>query len=55
VTPANPSFAVGTTQALKATGTYSDGSTQDLTQTATWKTTSNAIATVNGQGVETRR
>src|SRR5205814_185492 len=36
VTPANPSIPKGTTQQLTATGTYSDGSTQDLTGSATW-------------------
>jgi hypothetical protein len=51
VTPANPSFALGTTQQLKATGTYSDGSTQDLTNTVTWDTTDHTIATVNAQGL----
>jgi hypothetical protein len=51
VTPANPSFALGTTQALKATGTYTDGGTQDLTNSVTWKAASPAVATVNAQGV----
>jgi Bacterial Ig-like domain (group 2)/Abnormal spindle-like microcephaly-assoc'd, ASPM-SPD-2-Hydin len=53
VTPANPSFALGTTQQLQATGTYSDGSTQDLTNTATWSAANPAIATVNAQGLAT--
>jgi len=51
VTPANPSFVLGTTQALVATGTYSDGSTLVLTSTATWTTADASIATVNIQGV----
>ena len=51
ITPSQPSFALGTTQQLKATGTYSDGSTLDLTNTATWNTNSAAIATVNNQGL----
>ncbi|MGA8212195.1 MAG: Ig-like domain-containing protein [Candidatus Sulfotelmatobacter sp.] len=53
VTPANPSFALGTTQPLAATGTYSDGSTLDLTNSATWSTADGSIATVNTQGVVT--
>ena len=53
VTPVNPSFALGTTQQLAATGTYSDGSTLDLTNTATWSTGDGTIATVNGQGLVT--
>ncbi|MGA8764282.1 MAG: Ig-like domain-containing protein, partial [Candidatus Sulfotelmatobacter sp.] len=51
VTPANPSFALGTTQQLAATGTYSDGSTLDLSNSATWSTGDGSIATVNGQGL----
>ncbi len=33
ITPSNPSIAAGTTVQFHATGTYSDGSTQDLTST----------------------
>ena len=51
VTPANPSFALGTTLPLIATGTYSDGSTLVLTSTANWTTADDTIATVNSQGV----
>ncbi len=53
VTPSNPSLALGTTQALKATGTYSDGSTQDLTTAATWTTANHSVATVSAAGVAT--
>ena len=53
VTPANPSFALGTTQPLIATGTYTDGSTLDLTSTATWTTADASIATVSSQGTAT--
>jgi uncharacterized protein YjdB len=53
VTPVNPSFALGTTLPLIATGTYSDGSTLVLTASATWTTSNPAIATVNNQGVAT--
>ncbi len=42
VTPATASAATGTTQPFVATGTYSDGSTLELTAAATW-TSSNAI------------
>jgi phospholipase C len=51
VTPASPSFALGTTQALIATGTYSDGSTLVLTNSVTWSTGDASIATINSQGV----
>jgi hypothetical protein len=53
ITPANSSFALGTTQTLKATGTYTDGSTQDLTNSVTWNTTNPKIASVNAAGVAT--
>jgi uncharacterized protein YjdB len=51
VTPAGASFALGTTQPLIATGTYSDGSTLVLTTSASWTTADSTIATVNGQGI----
>jgi uncharacterized protein YjdB len=53
VTPVNPSFALGTTLPLIATGTYSDGSTLVLTSSVTWSTGDVTIATVNNQGVAT--
>jgi parallel beta-helix repeat protein len=51
VTPANASFAMGTTLPLVATGTYSDGSTLVVTNTGTWSMADTTIATVNSQGV----
>jgi len=48
VTPANASIAEGTTEAFTATGTYSDGSTQNLTSTVTWSAT-----TASGGGAAT--
>ena len=51
VTPSAPSIAKGTTVQLTATGYYSDGSTQDLTTSATWSSDS-AYATV-AQGLVT--
>ena len=47
VTPTNPSIANGTTQQLKATGTYTDSSTQDLTTTVTWTSSKVTVATVS--------
>jgi hypothetical protein len=47
VTPANPSVVVGTPQQFVATGTYSDGSTQTLTTTATWSSSLASVATVS--------
>ena len=51
LTPANPSFALGTTLPLIATGTYSDGSTLVLTTSANWSTADSTVATVNPQGI----
>ena len=53
VTPANPTNRVGTTQQFTATGTYSDGSTQNLSSQATWTSSSTAVATINVSGVAT--
>ena len=47
VTPANASAALGTTEQYKAVGTYSDGSTLDLTTMATWSSSTTAVATVS--------
>ena len=51
VTPANPSIAVGATQQFTATGTYSDGSTKDLTSQVTWASSATAVATINSSGL----
>ena len=47
VTPAAPSIAAGQTQQFTATGTYSDGTSQDLTNTAPWASATPAAATVD--------
>ena len=51
VTPGNPSISIGMTQQLTAIGTYTNGSTQDLTGSATWSSSAIKIATVNSGGV----
>jgi uncharacterized protein YjdB len=51
VTPANSSMAVGTTKQFTATGTFSDSSTQDITTTVTWTSSTAAAATINAQGL----
>jgi len=53
VTPSNASSVVATTRQFTATGTYTDNSTQDLTATATWASSDNAIATIAAGGVAT--
>jgi len=51
VTPANPSLALGTTQQLTATGTYSDGSMFNLTGLVSWSAANSGVATVNAAGM----
>ena len=46
VTPSNPSVAQGLTEQFTATGTYSDGSTADLTSSATWTSSDPSKATI---------
>ncbi len=53
ITPANPNIALGTTQQFTATGTYSDGSTQNLTSSATWISSAMGVATVSNAGLAT--
>jgi hypothetical protein len=47
VTPPAPQVAAGGTTQLTATGTYTDGSTKDLTGTATWASSAPSVATVS--------
>ena len=51
VTPNNPTVTVGKSKQLTATGSYSDGSTQDLTAQATWQSSDPAKATVSSTGL----
>jgi hypothetical protein len=53
VTPAIVSLTPGQTQQYKATGTYSDGSTKDLTGSANWLSSSSTVATINTTGMAT--
>jgi hypothetical protein len=47
VTPENSTIQVGENQQYSATGTFSDGSEQDITELATWLTTNNSVGTVS--------
>jgi len=47
LTPPTPSIAKGTTQEFTATGTYSDNTTQDLTQLASWSSNNGTVSTVS--------
>jgi trimeric autotransporter adhesin len=47
VTPANPAVAPGTKEQFIATGSYSDGTTQNLTGSATWSSSNTVVATIS--------
>ena len=47
VTPANASIATGGTQQYTATGTYSNGSSQDITTLVTWGSSDGSVATIS--------
>jgi hypothetical protein len=54
ITPGAPSVAIGKTQQFTATGTYSDGSTKDLTTSVTWTSSNTGFATIGaGTGLAT--
>lgn len=53
VTPETASIAVGSTQQFTATGTYSGGSTADLTTQVTWTSSDTTVATINASGLAT--
>ena len=50
ITPSPVSLAAGTSQQLTATGTFSDGSTEDLTNSVTWSSSASSIASVSSTG-----
>jgi 6-phosphogluconolactonase (cycloisomerase 2 family) len=47
VTPANPALELGANQSFLATGTLTDGTTQDLTRVATWASSDAAVLRIN--------
>jgi Bacterial Ig-like domain (group 2)/Bacterial Ig-like domain len=47
VTPVNPTIPAGRTQQFTATGTFSDGSNQDLTALATWTSNNPQVAAIS--------
>jgi hypothetical protein len=53
VTPAQATVTLGTTQQLKVTGVYSDGSTQNVTASAQFSSQNPAVATVTNTGLAT--
>jgi Big-like domain-containing protein len=53
VAPTSASIIQGGSQQINATGTFNDGSTKDLTGSATWTTSEPAVATVSKGGLVT--
>ncbi|MFM5815263.1 Ig-like domain-containing protein [Aeromonas dhakensis] len=53
VTPPNASIPKGLTQSYTAQGTYSDGSTLDVTNLVAWSSSSPAVASINVAGIAT--
>ena len=51
VAPANSSIMLGTTEQLTATGTFSDGSTQDLTNSAAWSSANSSMVNIGPAGL----
>jgi trimeric autotransporter adhesin len=51
ITPANPALLLGTLQQFTATGTYSDHSTADLTDSVTWSSSDTSVASIAGGGL----
>lgn len=48
ISPASPQIALGTSVQLSATGTYNNGSTQNITNSCTWSSANPGVATVSG-------
>ncbi len=55
VTPASSSLPLGDSEQLTATGTFTDQSTRDLTQSATWSSSGSLAVAVNSTGVASAR
>jgi hypothetical protein len=53
VTPGSPTLSMGQSLQLAATGSFSNGSTQDLTSSATWSSSQTSVATVGTSGLAT--
>jgi trimeric autotransporter adhesin len=53
ISPSITSLGVGISQQLKATGKYSDGSSKDLTSSATWSSSNADMAKVSSGGLVT--
>lgn len=47
INPGNPTLPVGLTRQMQAVGTYSDGSTQDITTAVTWASSATTVGTIS--------
>lgn len=53
ITPGNSTVRVGQTQQMTATATNSDGTTKDVSNTATWQSSNAGVASVSSTGLVT--
>jgi hypothetical protein len=53
VSPGNQRIAIGASQQFTAIGTYSDGSTSNLTSQVTWASDNTSVATITASGLVT--
>ncbi|CAL7964163.1 conserved membrane hypothetical protein [Gammaproteobacteria bacterium] len=53
VTPSTPYIKINGTQQFIATGTYSDGSTKNITSLAAWSSSNIGVATISSSGLAT--
>jgi len=53
ITPTSASISAGGTEAFTATGIYSSGPTQNITNSVTWHSSSSSVATIAATGVGT--
>lgn len=53
VEPFNPSIALGSDQQFSVTGTYSDGSNQDLSSAVSWSSSDTLVADIGDSGLAT--
>jgi hypothetical protein len=53
VTPATAAISVGGSQQFRATGTYNNGSTTDLTNSVTWSSSPKPVASISSSGLAT--
>ena len=53
VTPPTPNISASTTETFTATGTFQDGSSQQIDSSVTWKSSPTSVATISSSGVAT--